>query len=264
MRAIALIGCGAIGSVIAKAVDDGLVDAVLLYLMDVDRSKAERLAASLRRQRPVIASSIEEIARDPRTEVVIEAASQEAVLQYAETLLEAGKELVVLSVGALLRPEARALLARYRGRIHVPSGALGGLDALRAMSLAGVERVELVTRKHPSKLADEPYVRERGLRLEGLDKPLVVFEGSAEEAVRAFPRTLNVAAALALASGAPVRVRVVADPAAHRNIHEYTAVSKAGTLHVRVENIPHPENPRTSYLAALSAVELLRELCGER
>jgi Predicted dinucleotide-utilizing enzyme len=97
LRAIALIGCGAIGSVIAKAVDDGLVDAVLLYLMDVDRSKAERLAASLRRQRPVIASSIEEIARDPRTEVVIEAASQEAVLQYAETLLEAGKELVVLS-----------------------------------------------------------------------------------------------------------------------------------------------------------------------
>lgn len=264
MRAIALIGCGAIGSVIARAVDDGLVDAVLLYVMDVDRSKAERLATSLRRQRPAVAAGIEEIARDPRVEVVIEAASQEAVLQYAETLLEAGKELVVLSVGALLRPEARPLLTRYRGRIHVPSGALGGLDALRALSLAGIESVELVSRKHPLKLADEPYVRKRGLRLEGLDKPLVIFEGSAEEAVQAFPRTLNIAAALALASGAPVKVRVIADPTVHRNIHEFTAVSRAGTLYVKVENVPHLENPRTSYLAALSAVELLRELCSAR
>ena len=264
MRAIALIGCGAIGGVIARAVDEGSVDAALLYVMDADRSKAERLAASLRRQRPVIATSIEEIARDPRVEVVVEAASQEAVLQYAETLLETGKELVVLSVGALLRPEARMLLERYRGRIHVPSGALGGLDAVRALSLAGVERVELVTRKHPSKLADEPYVKGRRLKLEGLDRPLVVFEGSAEEAVRAFPRTLNVAAALALASGAPVKVKVIADPTTHRNVHEFTALSKAGTLHVRVENTPHPENPKTSYLAALSAVELLRELCSAR
>ena len=264
MRGVALIGCGAIGGVIAKAVDSGLVEAELLYVMDADRGRAERFAESLRSQKPAVAAGVEEIARDPRVEVVVEAASQEAVLQYAEPLLEAGKELVVLSVGALLRSEARPLLARYRARIHVPSGALGGLDALKALSLAGVESVELVSRKHPSKLADEPYVRQRGLKLEGLGKPLVVFEGTAEEAVSAFPRTLNVAAALALASGAPVRVKVVADPSAHRNVHEFVARSKAGTLHVRVENVPHPENPKTSYLAALSAVELLRELCSAR
>ena len=260
-RGVALIGCGAIGSVIAKAIDDGLVEAELLYVMDADASRAARLAASLKSQKPAIAASVEEIARDPRVEVVVEAASQEAVLQYAGVLLAVGKELVVLSVGALLRPEARQLLAEHGGRVHVPSGALGGLDALRALALAGVESVELVSRKHPSKLADEPYVKERGLRLEGLREPLVVFEGTAEEAVKAFPRTLNVAAALALASGAPVKVKVVADPNAHRNVHEFEARSKAGTLRVRVENVPHPDNPKTSYLAALSAVELLRELC---
>jgi len=264
VRGVALIGCGAIGGVIAKAIDDGLIPAALLYVMDADRGRAERLAASLRNQKPAVASGVDEIARDPRVEVVVEAASQEAVLQYAEALLAAGKELVVLSVGALVRPEARPLLAKYGGRVHVPSGALGGLDALRALALAGVESVELVSRKHPSKLADEPYVRERGLKLEGLREPLVVFEGTAEEAVRAFPRTLNVAASLALASGAPVRVKVVADPSTHRNVHEFVARSKAGTLYVRAENVPHPENPKTSYLAALSAVELLRELCSAR
>lgn len=264
MRGVALIGCGAIGGVIAKAIDSGLIEAELLYVMDADRGRAERLAGSLRSQRPAVAAGVEEIARDQRVEVVVEAASQEAVLQYAEPLLAAGKELVVLSVGALLRLEARPLLAKYRARIHVPSGALGGLDALKALALAGVESVELVSRKHPSKLADEPYVKQRGLKLEGLEEPLVVFEGSAEEAVKALPRTLNVAAALALASGAPVKVKVVADPTAHRNVHEFVARSKAGALHVRVENVPHPENPKTSYLAALSAVELLRELCSAR
>lgn len=264
MRGVALIGCGAIGGVIAKAIDEGLVEAELLYVVDVDRGRAERLAASLRNQKPAVATDIAEVAGDSRVEVVVEAASQDAVLEYAETLLEAGKLLVVLSVGALLRPEAQPLLAKYGARIRVPSGALGGLDALRALSLAGVESVELVSRKHPSKFADEPYVRERGLRLEELREPVVVFEGSAEEAVKAFPRTLNVAAALKLASSAPVKVKVVADPTAHRNIHEFVARSKAGTLHVRVENVPHPENPKTSYLAALSAVQLLRELCSAR
>jgi aspartate dehydrogenase len=264
VRGVALIGCGAIGSVIAKAIDEGQVNAVLLYVMDADKSRAERLATSLRNQKPTIATSVEEIANDPRVEIVVEAASQEAVIQYAEALLAAGKELVVMSVGALLRPEVRPLLAKYKSRIHVPSGALGGLDALKALSLVGIESVELVTHKHPSKLADEPYVRQKGLNLEGVREPLVVFEGTAEEAVRAFPRTLNIAASLALASGATVKVKIVADPAVHNNIHEFVARSRAGTLYVKVENLPHQENPKTSYLAALSAVELLRSLCTTR
>ncbi|RLF04026.1 MAG: aspartate dehydrogenase, partial [Thermoprotei archaeon] len=247
MRRLAIIGCGAIGSLIARAVDEGVIEAELLYLLDLDRAKAERLASSLERQRPRVAGGIEEVVGDPRVEVVVEAASQEAVLQYGRMVLEAGKELVVLSVGALLTEEGRRLLEEHGDRIHVPSGAIAGLDALRALALAGVERVELVTRKHPSKLASSPYARERGLRLEGIREPVVVFEGPAEEAVRAFPRSLNVAAALAVYSRAPVHVRVVADPQALRNIHEIKVYSRASALYIRVENVPHPENPKTSY-----------------
>jgi len=262
VRGVSIVGCGAIGSTIARAIDEGLVEAELRYLFDADPARAEALAASLSRQRPRVARGIEEVASDPQTHVVVEAASQEAVLQYAERVLSAGKELVVLSVGALLRPEARRLLERFRGRIHVPSGAIAGLDAVRAMALAGIEEVLLVTRKSPSKLADEPYVRSRGLQLEGLREPLVVFEGPAEEAVEAFPRTLNVAAALSLSAGARVHVRVVADPGVRGNVHEIYVRSRCGVLQVRVENVPHPQNPKTSYLAALSAVQLLRDLCA--
>lgn len=261
MRGLALIGCGAVGSVVARAVDEGVVNAKLLYLYDVVKLRAEALAALLQREKPVVASNASEIALDERVEVVVEAASQGAVLQYAEELLRAGKELVVLSVGALLTPRGKELWEKYRDRIHIPSGAVGGLDAIKALALAGIERVELTTRKHPSKLTDSPYARERGLRLEGLREPVAVFEGTAEEAAAAFPESLNVAATLALASRAPVHVRVVADPSAERNVHEVVVRSRAGVLQVVAENVPHPENPRTSYLAALSAVELLRALC---
>lgn len=262
MKGVSILGCGAIGGVIARAIDSGLVEAELRYVLDAERARAEKLVESLSRQKPRIALSIDEIASDPRTHVVVEAASQEAVLQYGWRLLEAGKELVVLSVGALLRPESRQLLERFKERLHVPSGAIAGLDAVRAMALAGIEEVVLVSRKHPDKLADEPFAKERGLELRKLEQPQVIFEGSAEDAVKLFPRTLNVAAALSLAAKMPARVRVVADPKADRNVHELQVRSKAGTLYVRVENVPHPQNPRTSFLAALSAIELLRELCS--
>lgn len=262
MKGLAIIGCGAIGGIIAKAVDDGLIEAELLYFLEIDRSKAERLTASLRRQKPCIALSVAEIAGDPKVDIVVEAASQEAVTQYAEQLLKAGKELVVLSVGALLKPEVKPLLDKYRSRIHIPSGALAGLDAVKALALIGVDKIELTTRKHPSKLSDTPYAKNRGLDLNRLEKPAPIFEGTATEAVEAFPHSLNVAAALALASNAPVHVKVVADPCVERNIHEVMVYSKASTLLIKVENVPHPDNPRTSYLAALSAISLLRDLCG--
>ncbi|MEM1509376.1 MAG: aspartate dehydrogenase [Thermofilaceae archaeon] len=262
MKGLAIIGCGAIGGIIAKAVDDGLIEAELLYLFDVDCQKAERLVASLRRQKPRVASSVIEVAEDPRIDTVVEAASQEAVTRYAEQLLKAGKELVVLSVGALLKTEIKPLLDKYWSRIHVPSGALAGFDAVKALALVGVDRIELTTRKHPSKLSDTPYVKSRGLDLNSLEKPTLIFEGTATEAVEAFPHSLNVAAALALVSNAPVHVKVIADPRAERNIHEVMVHSKASTLLIKVENVPHPDNPRTSYLAALSTISLLRDLCG--
>ena len=256
MKFVALIGCGAIGSVIARSIDEGIVRARLTLLYDLDSEKCRKLASTLRNQKPRIVSDIREILDDTEASIVVEAASQEAVLAYAKPILEAGKKLLVLSTGALLRDEMRSLLETYRGRIVFPSGALAGLDAVRALRLVGIERIELISRKPASALAESIKDSDKRLQSEK-----VVFEGPAEEAVRRFPRSMNVAAALRLESNAPVHVKLLADPNAERIVHEVKIYSRASTVSVKVENVPHPENLKTSYLAALSAVATLKSLC---
>jgi len=187
-------------------------------------------------------------------DIVIEAASQAAVREYAESVLAAGKPFVVLSVGALADGEFAATLfdlCKTRGgTILVPSGAVGGLDALAAAKLAGLEDVELETRKPPGTLGVQA------------DRETILFEGDATEAVRRFPTTVNVAATLALAGlgAARTRVRVVADPQVKGNIHRIRARGRFGRMELTFETVPFPENPRTSMLAAYSTLALLTNL----
>ena len=90
----------------------------------------------------------------------------------------------------------------------------------------------------------------------------MVFDGPASDAVVGFPANLNVVAALSLAGLGPGRTRVVlvADPSGERNVHEVTARGAFGELRLRLENRPTPGNPKTSLLAPLSALALLRQL----
>jgi aspartate dehydrogenase len=152
-------------------------------------------------------------------------------------------ELIVMSVGALLDLDVRS------SKIHIPSGAIGGLDAIASAVLAGMSEVVLTTRKNP-KILDMNNREEK-----------LVYEGTAREAVKLFPREINVAAALALAaSPEKVKVRIVSDPKVTRNVHEVKVKWKHGEMLLRFENEPHPENPRTSALAAWSAIRLLKEI----
>ncbi|UNQ73888.1 aspartate dehydrogenase [Infirmifilum sp. NZ] len=252
MKRVAIIGCGAIGGVIARAVDQGSVRAELVALMDARPDACRELASRLERSRPAITSRLEDVlALNP--DIVVEAASQEAVREYAKRILERS-DLLVLSVGALMEEQTlRELLevARRSGRrIYVPAGAAGGLDVLKAYSQVGVSRLKLVTRKPAKSL---------GAEVQG---PTVVFRGRASEAVKAYPKSLNVAATLSLAAGVEAEVEVVADPSLSRNVHEVVAESPAGRVRVTLENVPSPENPKTSYLAALSAVRVLKEICS--
>jgi aspartate dehydrogenase len=158
-------------------------------------------------------------------------------------IVAAEVDVIVMSTGALLG------LNLVSGRVHVPSGAIGGLDALAAAALAGVDEVVLTTRKNPKAL-DVNYGEEK-----------VVYEGDAEEAARRFPREMNVAATLALTvKPTRVKVRVVSDPLVHRNTHEIHVKWRFGEMFLRFANDPHPDNPRTSALAAWSAIKLLQKL----
>ena len=240
-RKVGIIGCGAIGTLIAEAVERKLVVCDELILYDFDAEKAERLKVSLRFPVTVVASLDEMLRLKPK--VVVEAASQQAAREYVGRIVSRGVDLIVMSTGALLDLNVQS------SRLHVPSGAIGGLDALSSAALAGIDEVVLVSRKNP-----------RALDLNNKE-PKVVYEGSAEEAARLYPREMNVAATLALTvKPAKVKVQVVSDPAVQRNTHEFQVKWRFGEMFLRFANDPHPENPRTSALAAWSAIRLLQTL----
>jgi aspartate dehydrogenase len=178
-----------------------------------------------------------------KPKVIVEAASQQAAREYVERIVASGTDLVVMSTGALLDLNVQS------SKVHVPSGAIGGLDALSSAALAGVDEVVLVSRKNP-----------RAFDLNNRETK-VVYEGSAEEAAMLYPREMNVAATLALTvKPAKVKVQVLSDPAVQRNTHEFQVKWRFGEMLLRFANDPHPENPRTSALAAWSAIRLLQTL----
>jgi aspartate dehydrogenase len=245
---ILLVGCGAIGSVVAReSVKMRHIDA--LHLFDTDGKRAESLAREVGGD----VVSLEEGFAD--ADLVIEAASQSALREVGPVALAAGCDLLVMSVGGLLD---EALFGRLRAnaeksgaRILVPSGAVGGLDALRAASRSGFAALTLTTAKPPDGL---------GLGAEEIHDPVLLFEGSASEAVQRFPKNVNVAAAITVAAGRQPTVRVVADPSLRRNTHTIEASGPFGRMVLRFENEPFPENPATSYLAALAAVAVVAGL----
>jgi len=238
---VGIIGCGAIGSLIAEAAERKLVACDELILFDRDEKKAEKLRSSLCFSATIVRSLDELLELKPT--VIVEAASQQAAREYVRRIVSAGIDLVVMSTGALLDLDVDS------NKLHVPSGAIGGLDALSSANLAGIDKVVLTSRKNP--IAFDLSNKE----------PRVVYEGDAEEAARLFPREMNVAATLGLTvKPVKVQVRVVSDPAVQRNTHEVEVKWRFGEMLLRFANDPHPDNPRTSALAAWSAIKLLQSL----
>jgi aspartate dehydrogenase len=258
---VGVVGCGSIGGTLArKLASFAAVDRISFF--DVEFSRAEALASLHRRYRAVrnlkalIAGS----------DLVVEAASQKAAREVAPLAVGAGKSVLLMSLGALADDRFTGRLLRSAGRtggrIYIPSGALPGLEALASASAAEVSEVTLTTRKPPRALAGVAYLERRGIDLESLRAATVVFSGTAREAVRHFPSNVNVAAALSLAGIGfdQTRVVIIADPRATTNRHEVVAKGAFGELRCEVSNLPFPDNPKTSYLAALSAVATVRNV----
>lgn len=263
---VGLIGCGAIGTTVALAIAEGRIPGVEpLGIADPaapDAAKSAAAAAGC----PLLADDRDLL--ELRPDLVVEAASQEVVRRRAREVLESGADLLIVSVGALADPALLGQLlsaARRRGRrIYVPSGAVGGMDIIKAAAAGGIVEVRLTTTKPAQSLAGAPWVRERGVELGALRTATVIYEGPACEAVLLFPQNVNVAAAIALAGIGleKTTVRIVADPAAARNVHEIFVRGAFGEAAIRLANLPNPANPRSSYLAGLSVIATLRELGG--
>ncbi|RQW80011.1 MAG: aspartate dehydrogenase [Methanothrix sp.] len=258
---IGLVGCGAIGSEIARAIDNGRISADLVAICDHNPETAKSLIDRL--EKKPIKAKLEELVS--LSDVVVEAASQRAVPAIARAALAKGKNLMIMSVGALMDgdffQEVQDLASKNNSRVFLPSGAIAGLDGLKSASIGTIERISLTTTKNPKGLEGAPYILLQKIDLRALTQAAVVFEGAASEAVRGFPANVNVAATLSLAArGVPVHVKIVADPNIHVNRHEIVVEGEFGKIFTKVENVPSPSNPKTSYLAALSAIATLRSI----
>ena len=197
------------------------------------------------------------------SDLIVEAAGQDALREIAPSVLTAGKHLVVLSVGGLVGvlDEWAQLAEKHGCRILVPSGAIAGLDGMKGAREAGITSVVMETRKPPRGLAGAPWIESRRIDLRAITTETLIFEGPATEAVKAFPANVNVVAAVSLASIGPekTRIKIYAVPGQERNQHRVTIEGEFGRLTVEIENVPS-ENPRTGKLSYLSAIAMLREL----
>ncbi|HXF53403.1 MAG TPA: aspartate dehydrogenase [Hyphomicrobiaceae bacterium] len=259
---LAIAGLGAIGLEVARRVDGGSIPGMaLVAVAALDQAKARARLKPMRAKPKLLPLG----ALAEEAEVVVECVPAAQFAAVAEPAVNHGRLLMPLSVGALLGRMDLVDRARETGaRIVVPSGAILGLDALRAASEGSISSVRLITRKPPEGLAGAPFLAERGLSVDGLTAPVKLFAGSAREAVRGFPANLNVSIAVALAGIGPDRteVEVWADPQVTRNTHTIEVHSDSSDFTMTIENIPCADNPRTGRITALSVIASLRRLAA--
>ena len=257
---VGIIGCGAIGSALAKILSREFhAHAVLSCLCDRKKEKAERLARALSGKIRIVSLGRLILSCD----LIIEAASAAVSARIAEESLARNKNVLIMSVGGLLAGgRIPRLLKRSRGKLWIPSGAVAGVDALLAAREAKVRGVKLLTTKPAAALEHAPYFLRRKFPVLRGRRPRCVFKGSAREAIRAFPQNINVAAILSLAGigASRTRVEIWASRASRTNRHEVVIEGDFGKMRAVSENVPSPANPKTSYLAILSAAATLRRI----
>jgi aspartate dehydrogenase len=266
---ISIIGCGAIGSELALSVDRMMIENVTISsFLDIKLENAEILKSKLSNNNPIVFNNFSDYIRSNTfkdVDLVVEAASQNALTSYLNPIILLKKDILVMSVGAFANPdffsEVIKNVEKNNINLYIPSGAIAGIDAIKSVR-SSISYVTLTTTKNPNSLKDSPFFKKNNLTLDSIKKRTLLFEGSAVEAVQNFPANVNVAALLGLAGIGveKTKVNVIADPALRINKHEIKVIGKFGELIVRVKNIPSPNNPKTSYLAILSVIESLRSI----
>lgn len=262
---IGILGCGAIGEIILEAYKEGLLEDIRITMIyDQDEETSKKCVMDIPKP-PRIAKDVADLIRAEDVSLIVESASQKAVKDYALDIIKNKKSLMIMSVGALVDEKFyNSLLEAAKEneqKLYIPSGAIAGIDAIKSASIGKIFQVELTTRKPPSRFISDPLPN--GIKIDlNMKEPKVIFEGNAKSAQNLFPRSINVAATLSLASLGPEKTKVIiiADPSIEENIHEIYVKGECGTIRTRVENLPSIKNPKTSYLAALSAIRTLKKI----
>ncbi|MBY8999647.1 MAG: DUF108 domain-containing protein [Candidatus Heimdallarchaeota archaeon] len=258
---LGVIGLGFIGSQLIQNLGKFHDKYRLQAIFDIDKEKVSKIAKLYPDVR--IMSDITDF---DDCDVVIEAAIQQVVVNVFDKIVDLKKIFIPMSIGAFITDQA--LYQKYislekptKQLIKLPSGAIGGFDAINSISLIGIQTSKLVTNKPLKVFEEHRYVLEKNIKLSGTEKTLI-FQGTAKEAARIFPKSINVGARLALATLGPEKteVKIYANPKIDKNIHEIEISSEVGFYRFSFQNNPSPTNPKTSWLAALSAIELLEQI----
>ena len=259
---ILIVGCGAIGSGMAEVIQTELKkDCRITGLYDIQLDKAESLAKRLKLKN-VTNTSLDKLIKS--CDCMVEAVNAPQTKSIIRKALEAKRSVLAMSVGKLLNaPELFRLARKNKNYILLPSGAVAGLDAIKAASLKKIKKITLTTRKSPKSLGNNPYFEKKGIDLSKIKKETIVFEGNVKTAVKHFPQNINVAATIALASQTidKLKIRIITSPKFKRNTHEIEIEGDFGRMTSRTENVVCPDNPKTSYLAVLSGLQTLRQYC---
>ncbi|MBQ2666598.1 aspartate dehydrogenase [Methanobrevibacter sp.] len=242
---VGIIGCGAIANIITTSIvpENNGID--IAYFFDKDIEKAENLASLAG---GVAVLNFDDMMND--VDLILECAAPVSVKEYAPKVLEHGIDMIIMSIGALMDNEfyneLEQLAKNHGAKIHLPSGAIVGLDGIKAVAKFGLKNVTLTTRKSPKSLGKD------------IDTEEILFEGKASDAVKEFPLNINVAATISIACQKDIDVKIIVDPKVDRNVHEIVVKGDFGEFKTRTENLPCESNPKTSMLAALSAIRLLK------
>jgi aspartate dehydrogenase len=256
---VGIAGFGTIGKPVAAALQKGIDGLELAAVCSRDKDKARRNMEGLCDPVPVV--SPQELA--DMCDVIVECVPKAAFRDIAEPALKAGRIFITVSgAGLLIHPDVVDLARDNKAQIILATGALLGLDAVRAAAEGEIEQVRMITRKPPFSLNGAPYLVENNISIENLSEPLKVFEGTAREGAAGFPANVNVAAALGLAGIGPDRttLEIWADPALERNTHRIEVEADSARFSLSIENVPSVENPGTGKITALSVIAALRAL----
>ncbi len=261
---VGILGCGAIGSRIARSIKTECEDsACVSAIFDINPSKSANLAKHLP-YKNIVQKSYDQLLN--HCDLVVEAVNAPDTYELIRQALLAKKDVLVMSVGKLLDRESVLKLAQKQDcRLLIPSGAIAGIDAIKAARLGKIQQITLTTRKPVYGFADNAYVQQKRINLSHITKETVLFDGNVKEAVKCFPQNINVAATIALASAAKdkMRIRITTSPEFKVNSHEIEVRGEFGRMVTKTENVVCPDNPKTSYLAVLSAIVTLKQYLGQ-
>lgn len=264
---VALMGCGTIGGFVMDKIcnNEGYENLeIALVIVRSETSKGVDQARALGITVTTDVTMIEKYDID----VVVECASQATLEANGEYILSHGINLIPMSLGALVDP---ALLERFQKtaaehgcKLIVPSGGVGGLDAIRAAMVVGIDSAEMICRKPPVAWKNIPCVEAAGYDLDNMTETTLLYEGPAKDCVKEFPQNINIAAALSLASIGfeKTMVRIYADPSVVYNTHTIVCKGGNGILTFTFENVPVPTHPKTTYQACASIVAALQRLAS--